>query len=654
MNYIKLSAENNKLKITEDCFTTGGSINYDACSFTFDDKWDGFVKTAVFSINNENNYRVPIEDDTCVIPSVCIEREGILRIGVFGVNDSNVLITTNTVAHRVEEGVENAGEWVEEDSALVMDAINELKKYADEYTKKLSERVSAEIAKLGNVGKSAGTALPPDWFKPTAFEVTDEVRALSSGKVSYELYLDFVFNKLVNDFPEYVIREEIGTDTNGTNKIYSYSFTPSKYDKTMLLVSGMNGGERGAVLALSHFFDMLCRGSDGDETLEYLHNRVKFVVVPIAVPYAISMRSGYNANGVNVGLNFPYRWSECTSTVKGTAAGDQDETKRLTALIESLKNDKLCAVMQLRASNLIYAGRTIYYPRYHAGCAAALADLVNNFNYDYDYADYTDEAVLAASNSPCLCDYSADKYGVNACELVWTSNLYGGAFTDYCVTKYSEFIGNAVSVMARNSRYLPKRRPQPFIKHISWRKSADSDVFTINSTSSLEKMAISAYETELDSPYNISLNGYVQIDVSSECTVTVNPALYQGLSPEQMLDNRKTSTAFSQQLTLGVGSHIIPISSVLQGFYTSYNFSDDSKFCETMMLCLMFSSSVAGVAKVSAFSVTLCGFPSDSAKPVEVVRPTGLAADYSGDDVPVQTVVYPLGEYTKMDKCFEY
>ena len=127
MNYIKLSAENNKLKITEDCFTTGGSINYDACSFTFDDKWDGFVKTAVFSINNEDNYRVPIEDNTCVIPSVCIEKEGILRIGVFGVNDSNVLITTNTVAHRVEEGVENAGEWVEEDGALVMDAIKELK-----------------------------------------------------------------------------------------------------------------------------------------------------------------------------------------------------------------------------------------------------------------------------------------------------------------------------------------------------------------------------------------------------------------------------------------------------------------------------------------------------------------------------------------------
>lgn len=654
MNYIKLSAENNKLKITEDCFTTGGSINYDACSFTFDDKWDGFVKTAVFSINNEDNYRVPIEDNTCVIPSVCIEKEGILRIGVFGVNDDNVLITTNTVAHRVEEGVENAGEWVEEDGALVMDAIKELKKYAEEYTKKLSERVSAEIAKLGNADKSTKASMPPDWFKPRAFEVTDEVRTLTNGRVSYELYLDFVFNKLVNDFPEYVIREELGSDTNGTNKIYSYSFTPSKYDKTMVLLSGMNGGERGAVLALSHFFDMLCRNCDDDETLGYLHDHVKFVVVPVALPYAVSMRSAYNVNGVNIRVNFPYMWDVCTSTVKGTAAGDQTETKLLMNLLESLKNDKLCAVMQFHTSNLIYAGRTIYYPRYHAGCMAAMADLVNNFNFDYDYADYTDKAVLAASNGPSFCNYSADKYGVNACELVWTSNLYGGAFTDYCITKYSEFIGNAVSVMARNSRYLPKRTPQPFIKHISWRKSADSDVFTINSTSSLEKMAISAYKTELDSPYNISLNGYVQLDVSSECTVTVNPALYQGLSPEQMLDNRKAATSFSQQLTLGAGSHIIPISSVLQGYYTSYNFSDDSKFCEELMLCLMFSSSVAGAAKVSAFSATLCGVPSDSAKPVEVMHPTGLAADYSGDEVPVQTVVYPLGEYTKMDKCFEF
>ena len=61
--------------------------------------------------------------------------------------------------------------------------------------------------------------------------------------------------------------------------------------------------------------------------------------------------------------------------------------------------------------------------------------MVNNFNYNYNYVDYTDEAVLAASNNAYLSDYAADTYGVNACQLIWSTNLYGGAFTNYCKTK---------------------------------------------------------------------------------------------------------------------------------------------------------------------------------------------------------------------------
>ena len=53
MNYIKMSVEGNKLKITEDCRTTGGSRNYDSCKFTFDKVWDGFTRTAVFSMSGK-------------------------------------------------------------------------------------------------------------------------------------------------------------------------------------------------------------------------------------------------------------------------------------------------------------------------------------------------------------------------------------------------------------------------------------------------------------------------------------------------------------------------------------------------------------------------------------------------------------------------
>ena len=48
MNVLEFTAAGNHLEITEDAVTTGGSVNYDKCSFTFDEEWEDFEKTAVF------------------------------------------------------------------------------------------------------------------------------------------------------------------------------------------------------------------------------------------------------------------------------------------------------------------------------------------------------------------------------------------------------------------------------------------------------------------------------------------------------------------------------------------------------------------------------------------------------------------------------
>lgn len=654
MNYIKMSVEGNRLRITEDSITTGGSINYDRCEFTFDKSWDGFTKTAVFSNDGAENYRVAIENNACIVPSPCIERSGILQIGVFGISDDDVIITTNSVAHHVIDGIEAVGEWVEEDGNLVINAIKELKKAEEEYKTSLSQRVSEEIEKLKNAGGGKGRegCLPPDWYTPKEFTDTDALSALSKYNVAYEKFLDFRLNVLMTDYPDYVTREELGKDSSNENTLYAYSFTPAKYEKTILLATCFHGADKAALIAFSHFADCLCRDYENDETLLMLRERVKLIIIPAVSPYALSSGSAYNKNGINIAYNFPYKWDRCTRYKKGDAAADQVETQEVIAYLEKIKNDKLCAVVEMHTSNITYAGRTIYYTRQHSNCATALADLVNNFNYNYDYVDYTDEAVLAPSNNAYMSDYAADTYGVNACQLVWTTNLYGGVSENYCITKYSEFIGNTIAVLARNSRFLPKRKPQPFIKHISWRKSSDTDVFTVNSTSALEKMPISSYKMSLDFPCNIFLNGYVELNVSEGCTIKINPVFYQKNSSELDYAERLTAKQFAQELALTAGTHVIPISSVLQAYYSSFNFSTDCSFCEEVFFTLMFSASAAGKVKVQSFAVTLCAEPSDTAKPVEITSPIGLAADYTADDIPTQTVAYPLGKLTSYDSDF--
>lgn len=653
MNYIKMSVEGNKLKITEDCRTTGGSRNYDSCKFTFDKVWDGFTRTAVFSINGAENYRVTLDKDACIIPSPCIEKEGILQIGVFGINDDDVIITTNSVAHHVEDGIEMMGEWIEEDSELVINAIKELKRSAEEYTKKLSKRVNEEIERLKtDSGRGNEISLQPDWYFPEEFTDNEAVSPLSKSGTEYQKFLDFRLSSLLNDFPDYVAREEIGTDSSGEYTMYVYSFTPAKYEKTIFIATCLHGSDKCALLSLSHFLDRLCRNYQSDKTLNKIRNNVKICVIPAVNPYAIKTNSTYNKNGINLAYNFPYLWDTCTRYKKGDAAADQKETQNVIKYLETIKNDKLCAALELHTNNITYAGRTIYYTRQHANCATALADLVNNFNYNYTYSDYTDKAILAASNNAYLSDYIADTYGINSCQLVWTTNLYGGAYTNYCITKYTEFIGNAIRVMADNSRFIPRRMPQPFIKHFSWKKSSDSDVFTISSTDSLEKMPISSFKLALDAPYNISLNGYVRIETSEACTVKINPVLYQVFSGELDYKTRRDATQFVQELTLTAGTHIIPIASVLQAFYSCYNFSDDCKYSEEIFFTLMFGASVANKAKVTAFAVTLEATPSDVAKPVEVLSPIGLCSDYSADDIPTQKVSYPLGIFSEYDPYF--
>lgn len=653
MNNIKLTVEGNRLKITEDCISTGGSVNYDRCIFTFDEAWEGFTKTAVFSINGEDNYRVTLQDNACVIPSPCIEREGILQIGVFGVSDDDVIITTNSVAHHVIDGIDAAGEWIEEDSKLVIKTVEELKRSVEEYKQALSKRVSEEISRLkSESGKESDMSVSPDWYIPKAFTDIASVTPLSKYGVTYDKFLDFRLNSLLRDFPDYVTAEEIGRDATGEYPIHAFSFTPASYEKTIFIASCIHGSDKCGLLAFSHFLDCLCRDCKSDRLLNTIRNSVKIIYIPAVNPYALQYNGTYNSNEVNLAYNFPYIWNACTRIKKGSAAADQAETQAVVNYLETIKDDKLCAAIELHTSNVTYAGRTVYYTRQHANCATALADLVNNTNFKYNDGEYTDKAVLAASNNAYLTDYIADKYGINACQLIWTVNLYGGSFTDYCITRYTEFIGNAIRVLLANSRFIPKRSPQPFIKHFSWSKSSEDDVFTVNQTSGLEKMPISSYKLKLDSPYNITLNGYVKLEVSESCTVKINPVLYQLNSPELDFKTRKESTQFMQELTLSAGTHIVPIASVLQGYFSSFNLSGDSKYCEEMFFTLMLGASTAGQVKVTSFAVTLNAVPSDAAKPVEVSSPIGLCDDYVADDIPTQKVIFPICNFSTYDPYF--
>ncbi len=658
MNNIKLRVTANRLELIEDTYTTGGSVNYDGCEFDFDTTWDGFTRTAVFGFGNSDYYRVEIDEDgKCKIPAVCLQQEGILKIGVYGIKGEEIVLTTNNVAHRIDEGICDVGVWIEEDGYFVYNAVEKLEGSIEKYKQALDERFNSLLKMLRENGTISNgdnlTGTPIDWYIPNAF--TDAANLPSSSKSSeYGEYLDYTLNKLTDEFPDYVSSIEIGMDSSNVYPIYAYTFEPLHYEKTVLVSACFRGSMSISLIALSNFLDELCRNSSGDSTLAFIRSGVKLIVIPTANPYGLVSGKTNNANGVDINSNFPYKWEECISEKKGEVPADQQETEALINFVNTVSSDKLCAAIDFEAKTNLFSSKMVFYPRFMQNCTRAIGEAVNRYNYKkHSSGGIYANAVIAPSIKPSFMNYLAYTYGINTCTAVWPPINNGGAGTNEGVTNFTEFIGNIIYTMSKNSTFTLSYTKAPFTKYFSWRSSSENDVFSIPFAEALQKAAISSYEMLTESPCNITLSGYAVIKADSECTVKINPLLWQECSPEQTFEDRVNMSDFILEIPLSVGIHIVPINSVLQGYCGTVNEYDEPYYPEKIKFCLALSCSSEDSASLTGFSVTLNAFQSDAAKPVEITRPVGAAGDYIGDDVPTQELIYPLGIVTENDVNYD-
>lgn len=658
MNNITLKVTANRLEIVSDTFTTQGSVNYDGCVFSFDSIWNGFSKTAVFACDSTDSYRVNIENNMCKIPASCIRKEGILKIGVYGISDDGVVITTNSVAHRVNEGVGEVDEWIEEDTSLVVNALKELESSYEEYLGSLDTRFNNLLDMVRENGAfsepQSSKGEPDDWYSPTTFADAENIPS-STKSSDYSEYFDYILNGLTADFPDFVSCKTIGTDASGVYPIYAYTFAPLNYEKTVLVCAESGSVDSVAVVALSYFLDELCRNYDSDRTLTYLRSKVKLVVLPAVNPYGLINKRYYNSNSVSINRNFPFKWDECTDGKKGTAACDQNETMAVVNLAQELAADKLCAVLDINSCTNLYCSKLAFYPRFKNNCIKAVSSVINRYNYEEtDETDVLRQAIFAPSVNPTLTNYLAEEYGINACAINWSSVNFGGSNSNQAITKFTEYIGNMLYALAKNSSYTLKGALAPFTKHISWRSTDENDFFEITATESFEKVPISSYELPIKTPCNITLSGYVLLKIETACTVKINPILWQTDSPEQGYSERLAMTDFSIEIPLSVGTHVIPINSVLQGYYSDTNGYVTTGYPEKVRFAIAVCCDNASCTKVVGFSAMLNAYCSDVGKSVEISRPMGVSGDYTDeDDVPTQELVYPLETVTSKDRQYD-
>jgi len=104
---MKLIVQDHDIAVIQPARLVSGSVKLVSCQFSFNESWEGYVKTAVFATLRTAR-AVPLVDDRATIPWEVLQPGQRLRIGVFGVKGDSRLPTVYTQPMPIELGAEDA------------------------------------------------------------------------------------------------------------------------------------------------------------------------------------------------------------------------------------------------------------------------------------------------------------------------------------------------------------------------------------------------------------------------------------------------------------------------------------------------------------------------------------------------------------------
>lgn len=89
---MSFSVSGQRIELTDAAMLVAGTVNEYTARFTFDESWDGYQRTAVFSCGDISREQL-LTDDACTVPWEVLIANGYLRVGVYGTKDGSRLPT---------------------------------------------------------------------------------------------------------------------------------------------------------------------------------------------------------------------------------------------------------------------------------------------------------------------------------------------------------------------------------------------------------------------------------------------------------------------------------------------------------------------------------------------------------------------------------
>lgn len=294
------------------------------------------------------------------------------------------------------------------------------------------------------------------------------------GNVNTTSEVYSLYDALVNEYPNYVRKNKIGSNSLGAD-IYEYIFTNGDYNTcttnqrdrdsvinrpTILVISGVHGYERSAVMSTYQFARDMCAGVGG---LENVKERLCIKIVPVVTPYSFDHDSRMNENGVNIARNFNANWvlkGADSQDYSGASVADQRETQAIQAWIESNRH----ATLLIDHHNSGYEKEVSYI----GGKSAVMDDYILKRKYFRaidGLREYWINDVGFVNSPDLIFDYTgmnggfgsmataynyANKFGIQGIclETSWNQNASFGKHSKKTIGVGAEVLGNIIAQFA--------------------------------------------------------------------------------------------------------------------------------------------------------------------------------------------------------------
>ena len=177
--------------------------NFLEAQFNFNNEWANTIKTGVFTKDDETYLALLDENNTCIVPNEITNKDGTIRVGVFGVHGTK-RITTNLVELDIREGSYMDGETPIEPTPDIFEQI--LAAYNDLLIKvnNLSEGVGVPTSGLKGqiLAKASNEDFDTEWITNAGgsvdlFIIVDELPEVGEANKIYLVPNGNEFNEFI-------------------------------------------------------------------------------------------------------------------------------------------------------------------------------------------------------------------------------------------------------------------------------------------------------------------------------------------------------------------------------------------------------------------------------------------------------------------------